>query len=73
MDNVKRIEKLKEEKYQVLFGIQKATFEAILAILENAYKELRKNYHDYIYNLIFFPTRLHNLPLITAYSIHQLQ
>jgi hypothetical protein len=42
MDNVKRIENLKEEKYQVLFGIQKATFEAILAILESAYKEMRK-------------------------------
>jgi hypothetical protein len=42
MDNVKRIEKLKEEKYQVLFGIQKATFEAMLAILESAYKEMRK-------------------------------
>ena len=42
MDNVKRIENIKEEKYQVLFGVQKATFEAMLAILESAYKEMRK-------------------------------
>jgi len=42
MDNVKRITELKEEKYQVLFGVQKATFEAMLAILEGAYKEMRK-------------------------------
>ncbi|MCL2775413.1 MAG: hypothetical protein FWD71_19020 [Oscillospiraceae bacterium] len=42
MDNIKRIKNLKEEKYQVLFGIRKATFEAMLAILERAYKEMRK-------------------------------
>ena len=42
MDNVKRIRELSEEKYQVIFGISKSAFDAILAILENAYKELRK-------------------------------
>jgi len=42
MDNKKRIEELKEEKYQVIFGIEKSTFETMLAILENAYKEMRK-------------------------------
>jgi hypothetical protein len=42
MNNVKRIGKLKEEKYQVLFGISKSTFEAMLAIAERAYKEMRK-------------------------------
>jgi hypothetical protein len=42
MDNIKRITNLKEEKYQVLFGVRKPTFDAMLAILENAYKEMRK-------------------------------
>lgn len=42
MDNEKRIRELKEEKYQVIFGITKSTFEAILAIVESAYKEMRK-------------------------------
>jgi len=42
MDNKKRIEELKEEKYLVLFGVRKATFDAMLAILESAYKEMRK-------------------------------
>jgi len=42
MDNEKRIEKLKEEKYQMIFGIEKSTFEAMLAIVESAYKEMRK-------------------------------
>ena len=41
MNNEKRIAELKEEKYQVLFGIQKAMFEAMHAILESAYKEMR--------------------------------
>jgi predicted DNA-binding protein YlxM (UPF0122 family) len=40
MENVKRIEKLKEAEYQKLFGIHKTTFEEILLILERAYKEL---------------------------------
>jgi len=42
MDNEKRIANLAEEKYQVLFGIRKLTFDTMLAILENAYKEMRK-------------------------------
>jgi len=42
MDNKKRISNLSEEKYQVLFGIRKPTFDEMLAILENAYKEMRK-------------------------------
>jgi predicted DNA-binding protein YlxM (UPF0122 family) len=42
MDNIKRISELKEEKYQVIFGVRKPTFDAMLAILENAYKEMRK-------------------------------
>jgi len=42
MDNINRIAKLPENKYQVLFGIHKSTFDAMLAILENAYKEMRR-------------------------------
>jgi predicted DNA-binding protein YlxM (UPF0122 family) len=42
MDNQKRMSELKEEKYQVLFGVRKPTFDAMFAILENAYKEMRK-------------------------------
>ena len=42
MDNVKRIKELKKGKYQVLFGIEKSTFEAMQCILESAYKEMRK-------------------------------
>ena len=42
MDNKKRIAKLPEEKYQAVFGVRKPTFEAMLAILEGAYEEMRK-------------------------------
>jgi len=42
MNNEKRIAELKDEKYQVLFGVRKPTFEAMLAIVERAYKEMRK-------------------------------
>jgi hypothetical protein len=42
VDNKKRIENLAEEKYQVLFGIHKETFDAMLAILENTYEEISK-------------------------------
>jgi len=42
MDNKKRIENLSEEKYQVLFGIHKETFNMMLAVLEKAYEEMRK-------------------------------
>jgi len=41
-DNEKRIRTLAEEKYQVLFGVRKPTFKAMLAILEAAYEEMRK-------------------------------
>lgn len=33
---------MSESKYQVLFGVHKATFEAMQSILERAYEELRK-------------------------------
>ena len=42
MDNNIRIEKLPESKYHAIFGVQKSTFDAMLAILEFAYKEMRK-------------------------------
>ena len=42
MDNEKRIAKLEEEKYLVLFGVRKPTFDTMLTILESAYKEMRK-------------------------------
>lgn len=42
MDNDKRIRNLSEEKYQVLFGVRKTTFDAMLAILEVAYEEMRR-------------------------------
>jgi len=42
MNNEKRIAELKDEKYQVLFGVRKPTFEAMLAIVEGAYEEMRK-------------------------------
>jgi len=40
IDNVKRIEKLRESEYQELFGVKKPTFDKMLEILEAAYKEL---------------------------------
>jgi hypothetical protein len=42
LDNKTRIANLAEEKYQVLFGVRKATFDAMLAILEVAYDKMRK-------------------------------
>ena len=42
MDNETRIANLAEEKYQVIFGVHKATFDAMLAILIRAYEEMRK-------------------------------
>ena len=42
MDNNNRIENLKEDKYQVMFGIRKPTFDAMLAILDRAYEAMRK-------------------------------
>ena len=42
MNNKTRITNLPEAKYQVLFGVHKATFDAMLAILNHAYEEMRK-------------------------------
>jgi len=42
MDNIKRIWELPEHKYQILFGVRKPTFDAMLAILSGAYEEMRK-------------------------------
>ena len=42
MDNKTGIADLGEEKYPVLFGVHKQTFDAMLTMLECAYKELRK-------------------------------
>lgn len=39
MDNQSRIEKLKENKYQELFGVKKATFEKMLEILKEQYNK----------------------------------
>ncbi len=43
MDNHKRIEKLKEKDYQKYFGVNKATFDEMLEILEEAdrYKRIK--------------------------------
>ena len=42
MENKTRIEKLPENKHHIVFGVNKKTFDAIYAILEIAYKEMRK-------------------------------
>ena len=42
MDNASKVANLAPEKYQVLFGVSQTTFEQMNAILENAYKEMRK-------------------------------
>ena len=42
MENEKRMANLPEEKYLVTFGIRKPTFDAMLAMLEAAYKQMRK-------------------------------
>lgn len=42
MNNEIRIAKLAEGKYQEIFGVRKRTFDAMLAILERAYGEMRK-------------------------------
>ena len=39
MNNKERINKLKEKDYQKLFGVKKNTFEKMLKILEEAYKQ----------------------------------
>jgi len=42
IDNSKRISQVPEWKYHTLFGVVKPTFDAMLAILERAYEEMRK-------------------------------
>jgi len=42
MDNITRIAKLKDDEYQALFGVRKPTFEAMLAILEEALEQLHR-------------------------------
>ena len=42
MDNKKRLANLPEEKYQILFGIRRPTFEKMLDILENETRKLRR-------------------------------
>ena len=42
MDNLTRISKLKDNEYRQIFGVKKPTFEAMLAILEEAYEQLHK-------------------------------
>ena len=42
MGNITRISKLKDDEYQTLFGVKKPTFEAMLTILEEAFKQLHK-------------------------------
>ena len=42
MDNSTRILNLNETKYQALFGVKKPTFDAMLAILEEAHGQLHK-------------------------------
>jgi len=42
MDNVTRMAQLPEAKYKIRFGATKPTFDAMLAILEKAYEEMRR-------------------------------
>jgi len=42
MDTEKRIKNLSEERYQAVFGVKKATFDAMLLILETSYAQMRK-------------------------------
>ena len=42
IDNVKRISQVPEGKYHTIFGVKKPTFDAILAILERAYAQMRQ-------------------------------
>jgi hypothetical protein len=42
MDNASRVAGLAPEKYQAVFGVAKDTFERMLAILDDAYREMRR-------------------------------
>lgn len=39
MNNIQRLESLKDEAYQGIFGVTKATFDKMLSILEEAYQQ----------------------------------
>ena len=39
MNNIQRLESLKDEAYQGIFGVTKATFDKMLSLLEEAYRE----------------------------------
>lgn len=43
MNNIKRIAKLKEKEYQELFGVKKATFDKMLEILTEQFKNEHAN------------------------------
>jgi len=42
MDNASKVANLAPEKYQAVFGIAKTTFEQMTAILDDAYREMRR-------------------------------
>ena len=42
IDNQQRINKLKRQQYQAIFGVLKETFDKMLEVLESAYQELHK-------------------------------
>ena len=42
MENKTRIAQLRENEYKSIFGVTKPTFEKMLAILENAFKEMHE-------------------------------
>lgn len=43
MNNIKRLERLKDEEYQGIFGVTKVTFDKMLFILENVSKQQHSN------------------------------
>ena len=42
MKNEEKVEKMRENEYQKIFGVKKATFDAMLKILEEKYQERHK-------------------------------
>jgi hypothetical protein len=62
MDNEKRIAKLAEEKYPVLFGVEKRTFDAAKEELDIAYAEMRKRGG--------FPRKLSVLDMLIVFFAH---
>jgi hypothetical protein len=43
IDNEARLSKLKEARYQAVFGVKKPTFDKMASVLQNAYCALHKN------------------------------